>query len=101
MITLKETIILIFAFLFIAFILLYDTQKSHAGNRSVIIHSNDNSYYYPNIEKQETIVLPNNEVIDTEDLINLEENEEPFITNEGVELYKAYDNQIFMENTEE
>jgi hypothetical protein len=64
----------------------------------LIIHTDNNVYYYPNLDEQETIVLPNNEVIDTDNLIDLESNKEPYRTNEGLELYNTYDNQIFMES---
>jgi hypothetical protein len=67
----------------------------------ITIHTDGNSYYYPDIDKRKTIVLPSHEIIDTEDIDNLEENQEPFITNEGVELNRVYDGQFFMEDAGE
>ena len=69
-------------------------------SKDLIIHTKDNVYYYPDIEKNETIVLPNDEVIDTEDIDDLKENDSPFRSNEGIEIYRGYDNQYFMEGND-
>lgn len=66
----------------------------------LFIHTDKDSYYYQGLENQDTIVLPNHEIIDTGDLIKLDEGE-TFRTREGLEIYKAYDGQLFLEESEE
>jgi hypothetical protein len=61
-----------------------------------VIHTDKDSYYYQNLENQNTIILPNDEIIDTEELRKLEDGE-TFRTREGLEIYKAYDGQLFLE----
>jgi hypothetical protein len=65
--------------------------------KDYIIHTDDNVYYYPDVDRNDTIVLPNDEIIDTDNLLDLQDNQEPYRTNEGVEIYQGYDNQLFME----
>jgi len=92
--TIKQTIIIILIYAFFAFLLIH-VPSSHA--KDAVIHTYDDSYFFLDYSKQEIIVLPNDEIINTEDLDNLKENDEPLRTNEGIEIYRGYDNQYFME----
>lgn len=77
------------------FLLLLCTVKVNATD--YIIHTENDVYYYPDIERNETMILPNDEVIDTDDVLDLQANEEPLRTNDGVDLFLVPDDIIFME----
>jgi hypothetical protein len=69
----------------------------NADAQDYIIHTDNDVYYYPDVGRYETIVLPNDEVIDSDNLIDLQINEDPFRTDSGLDFYRTEDDTLFME----
>ena len=86
---------LLFCLLVVLF--LYMTVNS-AKAKDLIIHTDDDVYYYQNVEKNNVIILPNDEVVDVEEVIDLKENDEPFRSRDGVDIYRMEDNRYYMED---
>lgn len=86
---------LLFCLLVVLF--LYMTVNS-AESKDLIIHTDNDVFYYQNVERNNVIILPNDEVVDAEEIIDLEENKEPFRSREGVDVYKMEDNRYYMED---
>lgn len=86
---------LLFCLLVVLF--LYMTVNS-AKAKDLIIHTDNDVFYYQNVERNNVIVLPNNEVVDAEEIIDLEDNKEPFRSRDGVDIYRMEDNRYYMED---
>lgn len=86
---------LLFCLLVVLF--LYMTVNS-AKAKDLIIHTDNDVFYYQNVERNNVIILPNNEVVDAEEIIDLEDNKEPFRSRDGVDIYRMEDNRYYMED---
>jgi len=83
---------LLLLFIFIYFI------HGNAHAKDLMIYTQDNVYYYSDVDRDNVVILPNDEIIDAEKLIELKENNGPFITREGVEIYKMEDNRFYVDD---
>lgn len=86
---------LLFCLLVVLF--LYMTVNS-AKAKDLIIHTDNDVFYYQNVERNNVIILPNDEVVDAEEIIDLEDNKEPFRSRDGVDIYRMEDNRYYMED---
>jgi len=85
--------------LVLLFIILYFSNSAKAED--LVIYTEKDSFYYSNVDKDNGIILPNDEPVLAEELLNLETNGRPYITRDGQEIYKIDDDRFYIESEDE
>jgi|PlaIllAssembly_1097288.scaffolds.fasta_scaffold08296_6 hypothetical protein len=81
--------------IFIIIIAIVLSTTAYAKN--LVIYTDKDVYYYQDVDKDHVIILPNDELVEAKDIIDVEENDRPHITREGIEIYKMEDERYYID----
>ena len=66
--------------------------------KDLVIHTHGDVFYYQNIYNDQKIVLPNGELVEVDNILEIDNDDRPYVTREGLEIYRMQDNQYFIDD---